>query len=119
MGTVGYGVNPNNASNRENRIEMEVVKPKTWLLIAKVEPQAWDVKSRCWLKAMGQKQKDKKRRDKLKYVVWSEIRKAYKQETEDKSPEVQGNSGNREKIQEWKDFSKDLFPVLELLTGLL
>ena len=63
--------------------------------------------------------KDKKRRDKLKYVVWSEIRKADRQETEDKSPEVQGNSGNLEKIQEWKDFAKDLFPVLELLTGLL
>lgn len=40
METVGHGVNPNHASNRENRIEMEVVKPKTWLLIAKVEPQA-------------------------------------------------------------------------------
>ena len=40
METVGHGVNPNHTSNRVNRIEMEVVKPKTWLLIAKVEAQA-------------------------------------------------------------------------------
>ena len=92
METVGHRVNPNHSSNRENRIEMEVVKPKTWLLIAKVEAQAWDVKSRCWLKAMGQEQEGKTRRDKLKSVVWSEIRKADRQETEDKSPEAQGTA---------------------------
>lgn len=40
METVGHRVSPNHAGNRENRIEMEVVKPKTWLLIAKVEAQA-------------------------------------------------------------------------------
>ena len=72
MGTVGHGVNPNNASNRENRIEMEVVKPKTWLLIAKVEPQAWGVKSRCWLKAMGgseTKRQEKERQIKICSMV--------------------------------------------------
>lgn len=41
---------------------------------------------------MGQEQEGKTRRDKLKSVVWSEIRKADRQETEDKSPEAQGTA---------------------------